>query len=725
MAYNNRLTHIIGGNTAGVTARIVSGTYQLAGGSNISLSQNGNTVSIIGLSALNANGALSGSNGSFTFQTATFGNLNGMSFYTSNGSLVGSYTVPSTAGLISAINLSAGSTSNNLTAVTFSNLNGVSFGLNGSVITGSHNGLTSQSNQAISAGNGSFAFQTVSFSNANGISFSTAGGSAIIASHNGLTTARASTDGVGLNTAQTNVTWTVNSSGISLNASGYAGIGTSATNASITLNSNGLAISVANPGGGSNTPALSGSNGSFTFSTATFGTLNGISFYTSNGSFVASHNGLTSQSNQAASASNGSFTFQTIGFSNANNVTFGTSAGSIVTASVIAQTNQTVGLYATGNTTQNSSTTLDARTISFNALGAMTAGFSNGSIQLSAPASSSLAAGANITISTAGSTITIIGGTASPSPIIFSAGTSSASISSVVFSNSNGVSFGLNGSTITASANAGGVNIAASNTTFTSGTVVLSNNGGALTISSGAQSVLFSVPQTSSFSATGQISISTNGSTISIGAPNPVTLSNYQPYPLNGQTQNAQIGNGTIQFFPLFETPAFSISRVNGFISMTISSSSNSSHAGAASFFLGLYTRTGSSLSLLTSASGGFQWTNTSSNSFNSLTGMKGFSIPLAYNNSYTADLYAGFMSLTSTTNANWFSMSNINLIGINGVTYQGLIGDASNTTRQMIYGAGVYTASSSQLPNSVAISQLNASNIFRIPYLNMVNYTA
>jgi len=45
-----------------------------------------------------------------------------------------------------------------------------------------------------------------------------------------LTTARASTDGVGLNTAQTNVVWTVNSSGISLNASGYAGIGTSCNN---------------------------------------------------------------------------------------------------------------------------------------------------------------------------------------------------------------------------------------------------------------------------------------------------------------------------------------------------------------------------------------------------------------------------------------------------------------------------------------------------------------
>lgn len=111
-----------------------------------------------------------------------------------------------TAGLLSAINVSAGTTSNNLSAFTFSNGSGVQWGLNGSVITAS--------------------VQT-----------------------NYLTTARASNDAVGLNTAQTNVTWTVNSAGLSLNAAGYAGTGTSATNASITLNSNGLAISV-NPGGG-------------------------------------------------------------------------------------------------------------------------------------------------------------------------------------------------------------------------------------------------------------------------------------------------------------------------------------------------------------------------------------------------------------------------------------------------------------------------------------------
>jgi hypothetical protein len=91
---------------------------------------------------------------------------------------------------------------------------------------------------------------TIIFSNSNGITFGMSNSSIVTASHNGLTTARASNDGVGLNTAQTNVTWTVNSAGISINAGGYAGTGTSATNASVTLNSNGIQISVAAPGGG-------------------------------------------------------------------------------------------------------------------------------------------------------------------------------------------------------------------------------------------------------------------------------------------------------------------------------------------------------------------------------------------------------------------------------------------------------------------------------------------
>jgi hypothetical protein len=118
-----------------------------------------------------------------------------------------------------------------------------------------------------------------------------------------------------------------------------------------------------------------------------------------------------------------------------------------------AQTNQTVGFYGSSNTTgQSSSSTFDARSMTFVGAGGVSIGASNGSI---------------------------------------------------IFSGATGGGGG-----------GGGVAIAASNTTFTSGTVVMSAAGGALTISSGAQSVLLSVPQTSSIVAASGVALSTNGSTI-------------------------------------------------------------------------------------------------------------------------------------------------------------------------------------------------------------------
>jgi hypothetical protein len=138
----------------------------------------------------------------------------------------------------------------------------------------------------------------LTFSNSNGITFGL-NASTITASHNGLTTARASNDGVGLNTAQSNVTWTVNSSGISLNAAGYAGTGTTFNGAnvsgSITLNSNGLNLSLSAGAGG--------------------------------GGGADGYNILAAGSQTAN-------TTGTILFSNSNNITFGMDNSSVITATV-------------------------------------------------------------------------------------------------------------------------------------------------------------------------------------------------------------------------------------------------------------------------------------------------------------------------------------------------------------------------------------------------------
>ena len=122
-----------------------------------------------------------------------------------------------------------------------------------------------------------------------------------------------------------------------------------------------------------------------------FGDGNGISFGAStsnNGSITitASHNGLTSQSNQAFSASGGSSAFQTLNFANSNGLTFSNSNGSVIASyTVPTQTNQTVGIYGSSQTTgQSSSSTYDARSITFRGAGNISVGNSGGEVIISA-----------------------------------------------------------------------------------------------------------------------------------------------------------------------------------------------------------------------------------------------------------------------------------------------------------------------------------------------------
>lgn len=139
------------------------------------------------------NQAFSAQGGSSAFQTLIFTNSNGMSFSNTGGSIWGSYTVPSVTGLLSAVKISAGTLSHNLSAVTFADGSGVSFGLNGSVLTASvktdyqtsgaylttamHSNAVTLSNIKISAGADSVLLSSLVFSNENNISFGLAGSS--------------------------------------------------------------------------------------------------------------------------------------------------------------------------------------------------------------------------------------------------------------------------------------------------------------------------------------------------------------------------------------------------------------------------------------------------------------------------------------------------------------------------------------------------------------------
>jgi hypothetical protein len=375
--------------------------------------------------------------------------------------------------------------------------------------------------------------------------------------------------------------------------------------------------------------SVQGSTGAISFANS-----NGITFGFNASTITASHNGLTSQSNQAVSGQNGSSTFQTLSFANSNGISFGTAAGGL-TASHNALTTAAASNHSHGNPT-----------LALTNLSGTTASNSAGlTISLSAEA----------------------GGGGGITNINVSAGTTSQNLSNIVFSNSNGVTFGLNGSTLTASAAGGG------------------GGGG--------------------------------------------TVGQWAPFAQHGYlTTAATLGNGSVFMAPAPLFGNFSGSRADILVSLSLSSSSNSSHAGNISLYMGVYTRNGSTLSLATSASQSHQWTNTSNGSTSLVQGLRRISCPLNVNMT-PGDYWVAVMTRTSTTNANWFSAS---LARVSFLTspISGLIGESSNSTKQLMPGFGTWSTTSAGLPDSIAFSAIRGqgvgtTNAILPPQVQFFNFTA
>ena len=431
----------------------------------------------------------------------------------------------------------------------------------------------------------------------------------------------------------------------------------------------------------------------------------------------------------------------------------------------------TVTVSATSNTTQNSSGTVNLNGLIFQGAGAASVGLSNGSIVISAPN----AGAGNVTIS-AGTT------SAGLASIVFSNsngvsfGLNGSTITASVAAGGGG-GIGAGVSTMGNTAGSTGT-VTTGNVVFVgSGAVSLSQSTGA---AGSAATITINAPATSSLSGTGAISISTNGSTISIGVGTvtvsatgnttqassgtlnlnglvvqgtggvSVGVSNgslvvsgatggggvtqqsfFLAMPANASTFVSQVGNGTVAVYPIMREGAFTATRADVYASVSVSSSSNSSHAGVLSVYVGLYTRNGSTLSLASSGSQSFQWTNTSNNSLASIASLRAFSVPINVNYSDGKDLWVAVMTRSSTTNANWFTASNVlQSSGIHSGQLVGLIGEASNATRGQL-GFGRFSASSSVLPDSMGFSQITggmggtASASRLMPNVYFQNFTA
>jgi hypothetical protein len=603
---------------------------------------------------------VSAPNGSFAGSILAFLNSNGVSWSTTTGSaVVASHNGLTTAALSNhshgdptlALTNISGTTASNSAGLTLS----LSAGAGGAPM--------------VSAGTTSNTLATQVFSNSNGVSFGL-NGSTITASHNGLTTAALSNHSHGnptLNLTNLSGTTASNSAGLTISLSAVNALTTA-------MLSNAATISNIRVSGGTTSNLLSA---------LTFGDANGISFGLNASTLTASHNGLTT-----AALSNHSHGNPTLNLTNLSGTTASNSAGftlSLSGAAGAAQTNQTLAAYAVGNTTgQSSSSTWDARTLSVQGAGIASVGWSNGSLLISAVAAgagdggNTLAAGTQtastngnvvfadsngitfgmsgstrITASHNGLTTAMLSNAVTLSNIRVSGGTTSNLLSALTFGDANGVSFGLNAGTLTASHNGlttaalsnhshgnptlaltnlsgttasnsagftlslsagvggggGGVgagvstggNTAGSTGTVTTGNVVFVGSGvislSQSTAGAGsAATISILAPATSSLSATGRVSLSSNGSTISIGVGS--TLSGYVLQPLGGYggdmpfaQSSASIGQNSVVFYPFMIEEYLTCDHIRIPCMVTNSSSGAASVQKGQTIQLGIYTR--------------------------------------------------------------------------------------------------------------------------------------
>lgn len=230
---------------------------------------------------------------------------------------------------------------------------------------------------------------------------------------------------------------------------------------------------------------------------------------------------------------------------------------------------------------------------------------------------------------------------------------------------------------------------------------------------------------TAIFAGGNNITLSQNGQSITISGAaqtgTPGTFSMWEPAQMNViSTQTRALGQSSLYLYPLYVPVNLSVSQMLNLMSITVSTSSNSSWAAAISQSAGIYTITGSTLNLLTASSGATNvaFTNTSNNSTASLQGLRGFTVPMAFN-ATPGNYWIGFLSATASTNTNWVTMSNCLASQANSI-YSGQIGEVAAASRGLVKGLGFYSAQTAALPATIGLAELTGSQLLTMGQLYM-----
>lgn len=432
---------------------------------------------------------------------------------------------------------------------------------------------------------------------------------------------------------------------------------------------------------------------------------------------------------------------RTLSFDGLGGITVGYSNGSIQLSGpqTVAQTVQTVGMYALGNTTQNSSTTLDARTLSFNGLGGATVGYSNGSIQISGAQtvaqtnqSMGIYAVSNTTGASSSSTID------ARSMSFQGAGIASVGMSggSVVISVPSGGGAGDGVNIISAGGNTSGVL-----TTFSTGTILFAG-GNNITLSQNSNSITLSALASSQMTAGPNVTLSSAGSTITIAGPQ---LSAFEPREFNHHISYGTPGQNSLWLVPFTLPAAMTISRLNLVVSLNGSTGATASEQVGLTHRVALYTRaTGTTVSLSSifstshtarqsansSTSWLVDWNGNSTSSTNgvglsaAMTGQKIHTMAMATAIS-AGDYWIGIMvSSSSVGSSAALQISHAQISGNSNVSfgYPGGTVSTAASLHPMSQGIGTYTATTGAFPGTVHISQINNVASQLMPYFNLMN---
>jgi hypothetical protein len=754
----------IGGNTGGTSTLVSNSTAFLIGGSNITLSQSGQSISIVGNSGGGISAAIGG-NTSGTLTTVTNGTLflaggNNITL-SQNGN---SITVSANTAVAASLSVSAGTTSSGYGGLTFANGSGVTWGLNNGTITASVNSTSNAGLGTSVTGNVSITMNSAGLqlnaTNLAGVGTSVTGNAAITMNTAGIAFNGASLAGTGFTsttTAGTAIVGTHNTAGLSIGVPLF-----------LTTGVGGAAVGMSNIGNSS------GNTGTFGSGTVVFAGGNNITI-----SEVTGAGGATITIS-AANIGGGNFSggVGTIGNTSGNTGVTGTqlvlaggnnitlsqltgTGGGTITISAPSQTNQSLGLYASSQTVgQSSSSTVDARSLTIVGQGDINVGMSAGSLVVSGygvsggdiyfagnttgQSSFSTYAQSSLNISAAGlisvgwtSNSVIISApvTTAISQSIFATGNTTqgssgtASFGSLLFNGGGGVSVGYsNGSIMISGATGGGGGgggtasiYVTGNTTNNSSTSLavsslLFNAQGAVTMGASNGSIQVSAPGTSSLIGGGGISLSTGGSTITVYAA-PITRA---IFPDGNQLSAVSApGNGSISIQYISPDSPITASRVDALVSWSAGSSATAATMGIAlSAYCAIFTRNNNTLSSLSSGSTQTTYTYASNNAGQTQLlspAIRPISCPVNVN-MVPGEYFVGFNFSTNTTSVGATTTSYGQTLSIMGgndlqtVANYAEFTAQTNSTVNLFSGMGVYTASSAGIGGTIGLNNLAAT---------------